>query len=296
MFENDYILRVTALKGMIRAFFITDRDTVESLRKAHNTSPVVTAALGRLATGALMMGVDMKDKGESVTLKIESDGPIKGMTVVADPEGNVKGYPVEPLVIILANSRGKLDVGGAVGKGSLSVIKDMGLKEPYTGQVPLISGEIAEDLTYYFAVSEQIPSSVALGVLMNKENTVRQAGGFMIQLMPGADEDVLSRLEERLASMKSVTACLDEGMGPREIMELLLSDMEPEINEKIPVRFRCGCSRERMEAAIISIGRKDLRSLIDEGEPVEAVCHFCGTKYRFEVEELKKLWLRAQER
>ena len=296
MFENDYILRATALKGMIRAFFITDRDTVESLRKAHNTSPVVTAALGRLATGALMMGVDMKDKGESVTLKIESDGPIKGMTVVADPEGNVKGYPVEPLVIIPANSRGKLDVGGAVGKGSLSVIKDMGLKEPYTGQVPLISGEIAEDLTYYFAVSEQIPSSVALGVLMNKENTVRQAGGFMIQLMPGADEDVLSRLEERLASMKSVTACLDEGMGPREIMELLLSDMEPEINEKIPVRFRCGCSRERMEAAIISIGRKDLRSLIDEGEPVEAVCHFCGTKYRFEVEELKKLWLRAQER
>ena len=296
MFENDYILRVTALKGKIRAFFITDRDTVESLRKAHNTSPVVTAALGRLATGALMMGVDMKDKGESVTLKIESDGPIKGMTVVADPEGNVKGYPVEPLVIIPANSKGKLDVGGAVGKGSLSVIKDMGLKEPYTGQVPLISGEIAEDLTYYFAVSEQIPSSVALGVLMNKENTVRQAGGFMIQLMPGADEDVLSRLEERLASMKSVTACLDEGMGPREIMELLLSDMEPEINEKIPVRFRCGCSRERMEAAIISIGRKDLRSLIDEGEPVEAVCHFCGTKYRFEVEELKKLWLRAQER
>ncbi|HIU78923.1 MAG TPA: Hsp33 family molecular chaperone HslO [Candidatus Avilachnospira avicola] len=296
MFENDYILRVTALKGMIRAFFITDRDTVESLRKAHNTSPVVTAALGRLATGALMMGVDMKDKGESVTLKIESDGPIKGMTVVADPEGNVKGYPVEPLVIIPANSKGKLDVGGAVGKGSLSVIKDMGLKEPYTGQVPLISGEIAEDLTYYFAASEQIPSSVALGVLMNKENTVRQAGGFMIQLMPGADEDVLSRLEERLASMKSVTACLDEGMGPREIMELLLSDMEAEINEKIPVRFRCGCSRERMEAAIISIGRKDLRSLIDEGEPVEAVCHFCGTKYRFEVEELKKLWLRAQER
>ena len=296
MLENDYILRVTALKGMIRAFFITDRDTVESLRKAHNTSPVVTAALGRLATGALMMGVDMKDKGESVTLKIESDGPIKGMTVVADPEGNVKGYPVEPLVIIPANSKGKLDVGGAVGKGSLSVIKDMGLKEPYTGQVPLISGEIAEDLTYYFAASEQIPSSVALGVLMNKENTVRQAGGFMIQLMPGADEDVLSRLDERLASMKSVTACLDEGMGPREIMELLLSDMEPEINEKIPVRFRCGCSRERMEAAIISIGRKDLRSLIDEGEPVEAVCHFCGTKYRFEVEELKKLWLRAQER
>ena len=296
MFENDHILRVTALDGMIRAFFITDRDTVEYARKAHNTSPVVTAALGRLMTGALMMGADMKGEEDTVTLRVEGDGPIKGMTVVADSKGNVKGFPMEPLVIIPANDKGKLDVGGAVGKGTLSVIKDMGMKEPYTGQVPLISGEIAEDLTYYFAASEQIPSSVALGVLMNKENTVRRAGGFMIQLMPGADEDVLSRLEERLASMKSVTACLDEGMGPEDIMMLLLSDMEPEINDRLPVRFKCSCSREKMENAIISIGRKDLKSLIDEGEPVEAVCHFCGTRYRFDMPELRQLWLRAQER
>lgn len=296
MFENDHILRVTALDGMIRAFFITDRDTVEYARKAHNTSPVVTAALGRLMTGALMMGADMKGEEDTVTLRVEGDGPIKGMTVVADSRGNVKGFPMEPLVIIPANDKGKLDVGGAVGKGTLSVIKDMGMKEPYTGQVPLISGEIAEDLTYYFAASEQIPSSVALGVLMNKENTVRRAGGFMIQLMPGADEDVLSRLEERLASMKSVTACLDEGMGPEDIMRLLLSDMEPEINDRLPVRFKCSCSREKMENAIISIGRKDLKSLIDEGEPVEAVCHFCGTRYRFDMPELRQLWLRAQER
>ena len=296
MFENDHILRVTALDGMIRAFFITDRDTVEYARKAHNTSPVVTAALGRLMTGALMMGADMKGEEDTVTLRVEGDGPIKGMTVVADSRGNVKGFPMEPLVIIPANDKGKLDVGGAVGKGTLSVIKDIGMKEPYTGQVPLISGEIAEDLTYYFAASEQIPSSVALGVLMNKENTVRRAGGFMIQLMPGADEDVLSRLEERLASMKSVTACLDEGMGPEDIMRLLLSDMEPEINDRLPVRFKCSCSREKMENAIISIGRKDLKSLIDEGEPVEAVCHFCGTRYRFDMPELRQLWLRAQER
>ena len=296
MFENDHILRVTALDGMIRAFFITDRDTVEYARKAHNTSPVVTAALGRLMTGALMMGADMKGVEDTVTLRVEGDGPIKGMTVVADSRGNAKGFPMEPLVIIPANDKGKLDVGGAVGKGTLSVIKDMGMKEPYTGQVPLISGEIAEDLTYYFAASEQIPSSVALGVLMNKENTVRRAGGFMIQLMPGADEDVLSRLEERLASMKSVTACLDEGMGPEDIMMLLLSDMEPEINDRLPVRFKCSCSREKMENAIISIGRKDLKSLIDEGEPVEAVCHFCGTRYRFDMPELRQLWLRAQER
>ncbi len=296
MFENDHILRVTALDGMIRAFFITDRDTVEYARKAHNTSPVVTAALGRLMTGALMMGADMKGEEDTVTLRVEGDGPIKGMTVVADSRGNVKGFPMEPLVIIPANDKGKLDVGGAVGKGTLSVIKDMGMKEPYTGQVPLISGEIAEDLTYYFAASEQIPSSVALGVLMNKENTVRRAGGFMIQLMPGADEDVLSRLEERLASMKSVTACLDEGMGPEDIMRLLLSDMEPEINDRLPVRFKCSCSREKMENAIISIGRKDLKSLIDEGEPIEAVCHFCGTRYRFDMPELRQLWLRAQER
>ncbi len=296
MFENDHILRVTAMSGMIRAFFISDRDTVEALRRAHNTSPVVTAALGRLATGALLMGADLKGEQDTVTLRIESEGPVRGMTVVADSKGDVKGYPMENLVLIPANSQGKLDVGGAVGAGTLSVIKDLGLREPYTGQIPLVSGEIAEDLTYYFAASEQIPSSVALGVLMNKENTVRQAGGFIIQLMPGADEEVLSRLEERLASMKSVTSCLDEGMGPEDIMNLLLSDMEPEINSRQQVRFHCDCSRERMERAILSIGKKDIKSLIDEGQPVEAVCHFCNSKYRFEVAELRELWLRAAER
>ncbi|HIU88480.1 MAG TPA: Hsp33 family molecular chaperone HslO [Candidatus Avilachnospira avistercoris] len=296
MFEQDYLIRVTALGGQLRAFFITDRDTVEYARRSHNTSPVVTAALGRLMTGALMMGADMKGEDDSVTLKIESEGPIRGLTVVADSRGDVRGFPIEPLVIIPANKLGKLDVGGAVGAGTLSVIKDMGLKEPYTGQVPLTSGEIAEDLTYYFAASEQIPSAIALGVLMNKENTVRQAGGFMIQLMPGADEGTLEKLEQRLSVMKSVTSCLDEGMKPEDMMELLLSDMEPEIVGRLPVRFKCTCSKERMENAIISIGRTDLKSLIDEGEPVEAVCHFCNTKYRFEVSELKKLWLRAQER
>ncbi len=296
MFEQDYLIRVTALGGQLRAFFITDRDTVEYARRSHNTSPVVTAALGRLITGALMMGADMKGEDDSVTLKIESEGPIRGLTVVADSRGDVRGFPIEPLVIIPANKLGKLDVGGAVGAGTLSVIKDMGLKEPYTGQVPLTSGEIAEDLTYYFAASEQIPSAIALGVLMNKENTVRQAGGFMIQLMPGADEGTLEKLEQRLSAMKSVTSCLDEGMKPEDMMELLLSDMEPEIVGRLPVRFKCTCSKERMENAIISIGRTDLKSLIDEGEPVEAVCHFCNTKYRFEVSELRKLWLRAQER
>ena len=296
MFEQDYLIRATALGGQLRAFFITDRDTVEYARRSHNTSPVVTAALGRLMTGALMMGADMKGEDDSVTLKIESEGPIRGLTVVADSRGDVRGFPIEPLVIIPANKLGKLDVGGAVGAGTLSVIKDMGLKEPYTGQVPLTSGEIAEDLTYYFAASEQIPSAIALGVLMNKENTVRQAGGFMIQLMPGADEGTLEKLEQRLSAMKSVTSCLDEGMKPEDMMELLLSDMEPEIVGRLPVRFKCTCSKERMENAIISIGRTDLKSLIDEGEPVEAVCHFCNTKYRFEVSELKKLWLRAQER
>ena len=296
MFEQDYLIRVTALGGQLRAFFITDRDTVEYARRSHNTSPVVTAALGRLMTGALMMGADMKGEDASVTLKIESEGPIRGLTVVADSRGDVRGFPIEPLVIIPANKLGKLDVGGAVGAGTLSVIKDMGLKEPYTGQVPLTSGEIAEDLTYYFAASEQIPSAIALGVLMNKENTVRQAGGFMIQLMPGADEGTLEKLEQRLSVMKSVTSCLDEGMKPEDMMELLLSDMEPEIVGRLPVRFKCTCSKERMENAIISIGRTDLKSLIDEGEPVEAVCHFCNTKYRFEVSELRKLWLRAQER
>lgn len=290
----DYMVRGTAAEGMIRAFAAATRDTVEEARKAHNTAPVATAALGRLMTAAVMMGSDMKGEQDLITLKISCDGPIGGLLATADAAGNVKGYVNQPEVLIHANEFGKLDVAGALGNGVLSVIKDIGLKEPYVGQTMLCSGEIAEDLTYYFAASEQIPSSVALGVLMNRENTVREAGGFIIQLMPGASEEIISKLEERIRSLRPVTAMLDGGMTPEDILREVLAGFDPEINERMPVRFYCSCSRERVERALISLGRKELTEMIQDGKPVELCCHFCGKKYDFTVEELQEL-LRKKE-
>lgn len=290
----DYMVRGTAAEGMIRAFAAATRDTVEEARKAHNTAPVATAALGRLMTAAVMMGSDMKGEQDLITLKISCDGPIGGLLATADAAGNVKGYVNQPEVLIHANEFGKLDVAGALGNGVLSVIKDIGLKEPYVGQIMLCSGEIAEDLTYYFAASEQIPSSVALGVLMNRENTVREAGGFIIQLMPGASEEIISKLEERIRTLRPVTAMLDGGMTPEDILREVLAGFDPEINERMPVRFYCSCSRERVERALISLGRKELTEMIQDGKPVELCCHFCGKKYEFTVEELQEL-LRKKE-
>lgn len=290
----DYMVRATAAEGMLRAFAVTARDTVEEARKAHNTSPVATAALGRLMSAALMMGADLKGEGELLTLKIGCDGPIGGLLATADGQGNVKGYVNVPEVMLPANELGKLDVGGALGNGVLSVIRDIGLKEPYVGQTMLVSGEIAEDLTYYFASSEQIPSSVALGVLMNRENTVRAAGGFMIQLMPGAPETVIARLEEKLAKLRPVTAMLDDGMCPEDILREVLSGLQPEINESREVRFFCNCSRARVEKALCSIGREELSKIIADGKEIETVCHFCGKKYRFSVEELSALYEQAK--
>ena len=218
----DYMIRATAAKGQVRAFAATTRDTVEFARASHNTSPVATAALGRLLTGSAMMGAMMKGEKDLLTIKIEGDGPIGGMTVTADSKGNVKGYAFHPEVMLPPNEKGKLDVGKALGVGVLTVIKDMGMKEPYVGQTILVTGEIAEDLTYYFATSEQTPSSVALGVLMNRENTVRQAGGFILQMMPGVSEEVVSGLEKRLSQIISVTALLDEGRTPEEILKYVL--------------------------------------------------------------------------
>ena len=250
----DYILRATAAKGQIRAFAATTKDTVEAARAAHNTSPVATAALGRLLTAGAMMGVMMKGEEDLLTLKIQGDGPIGGLTVTADAKGRVKGYVFNPSVLLPPNEKGKLDVGGALGLGVLSVIKDMGLKEPYVGQTILVTGEIAEDLTYYFASSEQTPSSVALGVLMNGENTVRQAGGFILQMMPGASEEVIGRLEEKLGEIVSVTAMLDEGKTPETILGDVLGEFGLEIREKIPAQFYCNCTKRRVEKALISIG------------------------------------------
>ncbi|MCI9048507.1 MAG: Hsp33 family molecular chaperone HslO [Hungatella sp.] len=289
----DYMIRATAAQGQIRAFAASARDLVEQARAGHNTSPVATAALGRLLTAGVMMGSMMKNQQDLLTLKIRGDGPIGGLTVTADANGNVKGYVNNPLVVLPCNDKGKLDVAGALGIGVLSVIRDVGLKEPYVGQTILVSGEIAEDLTYYYATSEQTPSSVALGVLMNKDNTVRQAGGFMIQLMPGATEEVIGKLEERIGAVSSVTSLLDEGMSPEQILEELLAGMDVEITDRMDVRFYCGCTRKRVEKALVSIGKKELEDMIREGKPIEMNCHFCNAAYEFSVEELKELLVKA---
>lgn len=289
----DYIVRAMAAGGQIRAFAAVTKETVETARKNHNTSPVATAALGRLLTGGAMMGVMMKGDKDLLTLRIQSDGPIQGVTVTADAHGNVKGYVGNPNVLIPANAKGKLDVSGAVGHGFLQVIMDMGLKEPYNGQVMLQTGEIAEDLTYYFATSQQVPSAVGLGVLMEHDNTVRRAGGFIVQLMPFAEEETVVRLERQVAEISSVTTLLDQGHTPETLLEKVLEGMEPEISEKTETRFYCNCSKDRVSRALISVGRKDLREMIEDGREVEMNCHFCSTKYVFSVEELKELYRRC---
>ncbi|MCC8152053.1 MAG: Hsp33 family molecular chaperone HslO [Lachnospiraceae bacterium] len=286
--STDYIVRATAANSAIRAFAVTSRGIAEEARQRHNTSPVVTAALGRLLSGAVMMGVMMKGEEDLLTIQIRSGGPLRGMTVTADSHGHVKGYLMVPDVI-LPPKNGKLDVGGAVGAGRMSVIKDMGLKEPYVGQIALQTGEIAEDLTYYFATSEQIPSSVGLGILMNRDNTVKQAGGFIIQLMPFTDDAVIDALEQKIGQISSVTDLLEQGHTPETLLEYILGDLGLEITEKIPASFYCNCSKERVKKALISLGRDDLQELIKEGESIEVKCDMCNSAYTFAVEELEEI-------
>lgn len=289
----DYIVRATAGNHQIRAFAATTRELVEYARQAHNTSPVATAALGRLLTAGSMMGIMMKGEDDLLTLKIQGSGPIEGLTVTADSKGNVKGYVYNPGVMLPPSKAGKLDVGGAVGEGVLSVIKDIGMKEPYVGQTILVGGEIAEDLTYYYATSEQTPSSVALGVLMNKENTVKQAGGFIIQLLPGADDEMIDKLEKKLGEISPITTLLDEGNTPEMILSHILGDFGLEMLEQIPAHFYCNCDETRVEKALISIGRKELNEMIEEGKSIEVNCHFCSKNYEFTVEDLKELYEKA---
>lgn len=286
---EDYIIRATAANNQIRIFVATTKNTVETARQHHDSSPVVTAALGRLLTAGAMMGSMMKGDKDILTLQIRGGGPIRGITVTADSKANVKGYAFEPQVILHANERGKLDVAGAIGVGIMNVIKDMGLKEPYVGQCALQTSEIAEDLTYYFATSEQTPSSVGLGVLMNQNNTVEQAGGFIIQLMPFAEDEVISKLEENLSKINSVTELMQAGNGPEEILEIIAGDMGVEILDKIPTKFYCDCNKTKVEKVIVSIGEKDIQEMIDEKKDIEVKCHFCNTGYQFSVDELNKI-------
>lgn len=287
---NDYIVRATAAGAQIRAFAAYTGQTVEDARKAHQLSPVASAALGRLLTGGAMMGAMLKGEKDILTLQVAGDGPIGKMTVTADAQGNVKGYVDHPQVMLPPSPKGKLDVGSAVGRGMLYVIEDLGLKEPYSGQTVLQTGEIAEDLTYYFATSQQVPSCVGLGVLMNREDaTVKVAGGFIVQLMPFAEEATIARLEENIQQLDTVTNLLNLGNSPEELLNILLDGLNPEMTDTLPVQFHCNCNKKRIEKALISIGKKELRDIINEGQPIEVNCHFCNKNYSFSIEELKNL-------
>ncbi len=288
--NGDYVIRATAAGGFIRAFAVTARGTAEEARRRHGLSPVATAALGRVMDAALMMGYDLKNENDLLTLQFACDGPIGGITVTADAHGTVKGYVEEPMVLLPPNAEGKLDVGGAVGHGEVRVIKDIGLKEPYNGMVEIRTGEIGDDIAYYFAASEQIPSVVALGVLVDTgDYHVRESGGMLIQLMPDCPEDVISALEERCAALPQVTALLREGKTPEDLLEMVLGGMDLQINDKKAVRFACSCSMERIEKVVIALGRKEIEKLIAEGEDVTLTCSFCGNSYTVPLTRLREL-------
>lgn len=291
---KDYIVRATAANAQIRAFACTSRETVEAARTHHDTTPVATAALGRLLIGGAMMGTMLKGEKDVLTLQVHASGPLQGMTVTADAFGHVKGYVNNPYVDLPLNEKGKLDVAGAVGVGFMNVIKDLGLKEPYVGQTVLQTSEIAEDLTFYFATSEQVPSSVGLGVLVGKDYHVAQAGGFIIQLMPFADDKVIDKLEENLRDVDSVTKLLAEGLTPEQLLERVLTGFDVEFTDKIPMSFYCDCSKSRVEKVLISVGKKDLQEMIADGKPIEVNCHFCNTNYTFEVDELKEIYKKSR--
>lgn len=291
---SDIIVRATAANAQIRAFAASTREMTETARQAHQTSPVATAALGRLLTAGAMMGVMSKGEKDLVTLQMNGDGPMKGLLVTADSHGRAKGYVKEPQVMLPPSKAGKLDVGGAIGQGSLQVIKDLGMKEPYSGQTQLQTGEIAEDLTYYFAVSEQVPSCVGLGVLMERNNTVAQAGGFIIQLMPFADEAVVAGLEENIKRITSVTDMLAAGNTPLQMLEQILAGFDIQVTDTVEPAFYCNCDKERVEKALLSVGKKELEEMIRDNQPIEVNCHFCNTSYSFTVAELESLYERSR--
>ena len=288
--NGDYIVRATAADERIRAFAITCRDAVDEARQRHGTSPVVSAALGRTMAAALMMGIDLKCDTDIMTLQYECDGPVGGITVTADSKGHVKGYAIEPHVELPLNENGKLDVGKAIGNGTFHVMKDIGLKDTYNGSVEIQTGEVAEDIAYYFAVSEQVPSAVALGVLIDpSDGHVMQAGGYIIQLMPDCPEETVDALEANCSSMPQITSLLENGETPETILDKALGNMGLRINDRQEVSFRCDCSRERVEKALIAMGETELVSLIKEGEPVTLTCSFCNTGYTFNTDELETL-------
>ena len=284
------LTRALSADGSVMAMAIDSTDIAGRIEQIHKTSAVVTAATGRLVTAASMMGCLLKGENDTLTLRLSGGGPVGSIIAVADSNGNVKAYPANPVVELPLNNKGKLDVAGAVGTdGYLSVIRDLGLKEPYIGQTPIVSGEIAEDITNYYAVSEQVPTVCALGVLVNPDLTVKAAGGFLVQLLPFADEKAIETIEQNINGIKPVSTMIDEGMTPPDICKLLLSGLQPEIlEERMPV-YRCDCSKERVERALLSMGWEQLNELIKEDHGTEVCCHFCEKKYRYTEDELKRL-------
>ena len=286
---EDYIVRATAAGETVRAFAIRSTNLTAEARELHHTFPVVTAALGRLLSAGAMMGSMMKGDNDKLTIQIKGDGPIGQMTVTVDSHGNVKGFPADPSVDIPLKRAGKLDVGAAVGRGTLTVSMDLGLKEPYNGQVEIQTGEIGDDLAYYYTVSEQTPSAVGLGVMVDRDSSVKHAGGFILQIMPDASEETISALEAKVAAAESVTAMMDEGMTPEDILTYYLGDLDLKITEKLPVRYHCGCSKERVADVLTTISTDDLEEMINDGEEIEVKCYFCNSAYRFSTEELKEI-------
>ncbi len=286
----DQIIRVLAKDAPIKAAAISARELVERARQIHRTLPVATAALGRSLMACSMMGNQLKEEQGSVTLRIKGGGPLGAITAVSDSDGNVRGYVQNPAVEMPLRGPAKLDVGSAVGTdGALTIIKDLNLKEPYVGTVPLVSGEIAEDVTAYFAESEQVPTACALGVLVDQDQSVLCAGGYLIQLLPGADESVIAAVERGVSRVGSVTDVLNRGVTVRQMLEQVLEDFTLEVLTQAPVEYRCYCTRERVERALISMGRRELESLIAEQGGAELSCQFCDKVYHFERSELEAL-------
>ena len=287
MSTKDYMIRGTDKERNFRFFGTNTKELVDTACQSHHTSPVAAAALGRTLTGVAMMGSMLKRDEDRVSIIIKGDGPIGGIIAEANGAGDVRGYVYNPSVDLPLNEFGKLDVAGAVGNANMTVMKDLGLKEPYSGQVPMLSGEIAEDISFYFAVSEQTNSVVMLGVLVDVDYSIRQAGGIIIQVLPNADDEAITKLEEKIKGFKSLTACLEKGQSIEYVLETLLGEIE--IMDTTEVRFNCDCCKERMERALISVGKKDLEEIAREDEKAELVCPFCSNKYQFTKEELEDL-------
>ncbi|WP_101772290.1 Hsp33 family molecular chaperone HslO [Peptostreptococcus faecalis] len=287
---KDYCIRVTAGNNDVRGFFATTKNMVETARGFHNTTKVATAALGRTLTATSMMGLMMKNRGDKLTVIIKGGGPIGTILTTSGVDGIVKGYVTNPGVEVENYENGKLNVAGAVGNdGTIKVIKDLGLKDPYNGEYEMVSGEIAQDFTYYFTVSEQTPSAVALGVLTTSDE-VQEAGGFIVQLLPDASEETISRLEKNIANLKTITQMLSEGLTPEDIMAIVLDGLDPIIRDKTEIGFECDCSKEKVSEVFAAIGKKELLSIIEEDKGAEVGCQFCNSTYNFSEEDLKEIY------